>query len=71
MFANGQGVEQDYFKTSELYSQSCDAGYGGGCFDLATMYAEGRGVEQDISKSKKMYSKACDTGLVGGCNLAK
>ena len=67
LYANGQGVKQDYFKAVELYQKACDGGHASGFYNLGVSYANGQGVKQDKSKAKQLFGKACDMRLQQGC----
>ena len=47
MYANGQGVPQDYALAVQWYRKAADQGYGVAQQDLGLMYANGHGVPQD------------------------
>lgn len=47
MYANGQGVPQDYKKAMEWYRKAAEQGFASAQSNLGVMYAEGRGVGQD------------------------
>ena len=66
-----EGVKQDYKKANELFSKSCDLGFGSGCYDLGILYTNGQGVKQDKSMAKEYFGKACDLGDQTGCGEYK
>jgi Sel1 repeat len=47
MYANGQGVTQDYKEAVEWYRRSAEQGFAIAQSNLGVMYANGRGVSQD------------------------
>lgn len=71
MYANGEGVRQDYAKAAKLYKKACDMKYGGACNDLGVQYDKGQGVRQNRSTAKQYYGKACDLGEQMGCDNYK
>ncbi len=64
----GKGVNQDYKKANELYSEACDLGFGDSCYNLGVLYFYGKGVGQDANTAKKYLNKACDLGSKAGCD---
>jgi len=48
----------------------CDAGYGGGCLNLAGFYFRGEGVPVNASKATELKRKSCTLGWGTGCTQA-
>ena len=68
LYADGQGVKQNYQKAAQLYQKACDSGEAGGCAILGVSYQKGQGVKQNFSTAKQYYGKACDLGFQLGCD---
>ena len=68
MYANGQGVRQDYAEAFRWFRQAAEQGYAKAQNNLGVMYANGRGVRQDLHLSKEWFGKACDGGVQEGCD---
>ncbi|QIC72349.1 sel1 repeat family protein [Acinetobacter indicus] len=51
MYANGQGVTQNYSKAFEWYSRAAAQGDADAQYRLGLMYASGQGVTQNYSKA--------------------
>jgi len=62
MYANGEGVEQDYAKAIEWYTKAADSGNTTAMYNIGYMYMYGEGVEQDGTKAIEWYTKAADLG---------
>jgi len=62
LYANGDGVTQDYAKARELYEKAADKGDAVAMTNLGTLYANGDGVTQDYAKARELYEKAADKG---------
>ena len=71
MYANGQGVKQDYFKAVEWYQKAAEQGYAEAQFTLGLMYFAGLVVKQDYSKAKEYFGLACDNKYQDGCDMYK
>ncbi|GHS87700.1 hypothetical protein FACS189487_04330 [Campylobacterota bacterium] len=67
LYYEGDDVQQDYAKASELFKKACDQGYAQGCISLGFLYANGDGVPQDYAKANELYKKVCDKGYAQGC----
>ena len=68
MYANGEGVRQDYVKAREWYEKAAAQGNADAQFNLGLMYANGYGVRQDYVKAREWFGKACDNGSQIGCD---
>ena len=62
MYANGQGVEQDFKEAFKWYQKAADQGDADAQYSLGLMYANGDGLEQDYKEAVKWYQKAADQG---------
>jgi TPR repeat protein len=62
LYANGQGVAQDYAKAREWYEKAADKGATSAMINLGLLYANGQGVAQDYAKAREWYEKAADKG---------
>ena len=62
MYANGQGVEQDYAKAFEWWQKAAEQGDAYAQSNLGVMYEKGLGVEQDYAKAVEFYTKAAEQG---------
>ena len=62
MYANGQGVKQDYFKAFEWYQKAAEQGNADAQCFLGFMYQYGQGVKQDYFKAVEWYQKAAEQG---------
>jgi uncharacterized protein len=58
LYANGQGVAQDYTKARELFQKAADKGDAMGMTDLGLLYENGQGVAQDDGKARELYENA-------------
>lgn len=58
MYANGQGVPQDYKKAMEWYRKAAVHGDADAQASLGVMYSKGQGVPQDYKKAVEWYRKA-------------
>ena len=66
MYAQGQGVKQDYAKARELFEKAAVQGLADAQFRLGVMYAQGQGVKQDYVAAYRWFSIAA----VGGAKEA-
>ena len=69
MYANGQGVRQDYTQAVQWCRRAAEQGHAGAQFNLGVMYAEGRGVRQDLALAQEWFGKACQNGDQDGCDI--
>jgi len=69
MYHNGEGVEKDYTKASELYRKVCDGGDTKGCRNLGINYYKGEGVKKDKTKAIELFKKACDGDNAEACGI--
>ena len=67
-YKEGRGVKQDFQKTLEIYTKTCDSGYLYACVGLATLYSGLYEIPKNESKEFSLYEKVCNAGGVkGGC----
>ena len=62
LYANGQGVTQDYVRAREWYEKAAANGNATAMLNLGQLYEEGWGVAQDYGKAREWYEKAADKG---------
>lgn len=65
IYANGQGVTQDYAEAVKWYRQAVERRHVKAQFALGLMYYNGRGVEKDLETAKSWYRKAAAQGHEG------
>ena len=63
MYAQGQGVPQDYGKAVEWYRKAAEQGLARAQHSLGVSYASGRGVPRDYAEAVKWYRKAAEQGI--------
>ena len=66
MYANGQGVKQDFKEAFKWLQKSADQGFAEAQFVLGMMYQMGEGVEKDLKEAVKLIRKAADQGNAMG-----
>ena len=57
MYANGQGVQQDYAEAVKWYSKAADQGLAHAQHNLGVMYRAGQGVPQDYAEALKWFAR--------------
>ena len=62
LYANGQGVAQDYAKAREWSEKGAAKGYVDAMVDLGLLYGNGQGVAQDYAKAREWFEKAAAVG---------
>ena len=62
MYANGQGVPQDYAEAVKWYRKAADQGDAHAQSNLGACTKKGQGVPQDYAEAVKWYRKAADQG---------
>lgn len=60
LYANGNGVPQDYGQAVRLYRKAAEQGDAAAQCKLGFLYAEGKGISQDFAQSVVWYRKAID-----------
>ena len=60
MYANGQGVPQDYAEAARWYRKAADLGFAAAQAQLGNMYCVGQGVPQDYAECARWFRKAAD-----------
>jgi len=63
MYANGQGVTQDYSEAFRWYRKAAEQGNATAQFNLGVMYANGQGVARDDQQAVVWYQKAAIQGI--------
>jgi len=66
MYANGQGVLQDYTEAVRWYRKAVEQGNARGQNGLGVLYSFGWGVRQDYAEAVKWYRKAAEQGNDSG-----
>ena len=69
MYANGDGVQKDYYKAMQYYKYSCDAGSDLGCYNLGLLTNTNNiyGYNRANLTIVDMNYLACNAGDIGGC----
>jgi len=62
MYANGQGVTQDYKQAVGWYTKAAEQGDVSAQYNLGLMYTKGQGVTQDHKKAVYWHKKAAEQG---------
>jgi TPR repeat protein len=62
MYANGDGVPQDYKEAMKWYRKSADQGNANAQFSLGVMYDKGEGVPQDYKEAVRWYRMSAEQG---------
>jgi uncharacterized protein len=68
MYANGQGVPQNYSEAMKWYRLAADQGNAAAQTALGVVYASGLGVPQDQAKAVEWTRKAADQGYANAQN---
>ena len=63
MYAEGDGVEQDFAEAAKWYRKAADQGYDFAQYLIGGLYKQGKGVPQDDDEAVKWFRKAADQGL--------
>ena len=62
LYANGEGVPQNYLEAVKWFRSAADRGVSAAQFNLGILYARGQGVRQDYAEAIKWYRRAADQG---------
>ncbi len=62
MYAQGEGLEQDYTEAVKWYRKAADQGRAEAQYNLGVMYDNGEGVEQDYREAVKWYRLSAAQG---------
>ena len=62
MYAEGEGVSQDYEKAAKWFRKAAEQGYAVSQYELGRMYAKGQGVEKNDKEAAKWFRKAAEQG---------
>jgi TPR repeat protein len=65
MYADGEGVRQDFTEAVKWWRLAADQGHAGAQYNLGLMYEKGQGVRQDYAEALKWYRLAADQGDAG------
>jgi tetratricopeptide (TPR) repeat protein len=68
LYANGQGVDQDYARARSLYQKACDGGLVSSCTGLGYLFSNGQGAPPDYAQARALFQRACDGGDMLGCH---
>ena len=68
MYAEGQGVRQDYTQARQWFEKAASQDDAAAQFNLGVMYAKGQSVRQDIKRAQEYFGQACDNGEQQGCD---
>jgi uncharacterized protein len=60
LYANGDGVPQDYTKARQWYEKAAAQGYARAQSNLGSLYADGKGVPQDETTGAEWIRKAAE-----------
>ena len=60
IYADGEGVKQDYIKAKEWYTKSANKGFAEAQYNLGGIYFNGKGVKQDYRQAIYWYKKAAN-----------
>ena len=63
LYANGQGVTQDYVRAREWYEKAAEKGFPSAMGNLGVLYHNGQGVAQDYVWAREWYEKAAEKGF--------
>ncbi len=63
MYANGEGVPQDYAEAARWYRQAAEQGHASAQHNLGAMYANGEGVPEDDIQAYAWISIASAQGI--------
>jgi TPR repeat protein len=67
MYADGNGVAQDYARAAALYERVCEAGVAEVCNRLGQIYERVPGFESEEKRVPDLYERACTAGSANGC----
>jgi TPR repeat protein len=62
IYAQGQGVTQDFAQAMIWFKKAADRGDSGGMYNLGQLYDTGNGVPQDHAQARIWYRKAAAGG---------
>jgi TPR repeat protein len=62
MYANGQGVPQDYVEAVVWYRKATDQGHAGAQNNLGVMYDDGQGVAKDAVSAHMWFNLSAARG---------
>jgi TPR repeat protein len=62
LYANGQGIPQDYAEALKWFRKAAEQGNAQAQSTIGYLYANGQGVEQDYTEAAKWYRQAAEQG---------
>ena len=62
LYANGQGVPQDFTEAAKWFRKAAEQGYAPAQNNLGSLYDKGKGVPLDFAEAAKWYRKAAEQG---------
>mgnify|MGYP001789969387 FL=1 len=68
MYANGQGVRQNYVQAVKWIEKAAMQGHVKAQYNVGAMYANGQGVRQNLRVAKAWLGMACNNGNRLGCD---
>ena len=71
MYADGQGVDQDFERAAKWYRKAAEKGVGDAQFRLGRLYETGEGVPGDMEYAFGWYSVAAHLGNAKGAEALK
>ena len=63
MYANGEGISQDYAEAARWHRLAADQGDATAQFNLGVLYGRGQGVPQDDAPGNQWFRRAAQQGL--------
>ena len=63
LYAQGQGVPQDYSAAAQWFRRAAEQGHVGAQFNLGVRYHEGRGVPRDAIQAAEWFRRAAQQGF--------
>jgi hypothetical protein len=63
MYANGEGLPQDYQQSFDLLRKAADQGLADAEWQLGNLYESGYGVAQDYEAARACYLRAAEQGI--------
>jgi TPR repeat protein len=71
MYADGQGVKQDYAAAVQWFEKAAKQGIAQAQTNLGVLYETGQGVKQDYAAARRWYEQAAGQGFVEAQNHLK
>jgi uncharacterized protein len=67
MYAQGNGVPQDFARAASRYEPVCEAGVAEVCNTLGEIYERVAGFETEAKRVPALFERACNAGSANGC----